>query len=180
MSATAHSSPVRPSPTGIERHFGEDEIIVSKTDRQGRLTYANDVFLQISGYDEAELIGQPHAIIRHPDMPRAVFKLLWDAVQAGREIFAYVNNMASNGDHYWVLAHVTPSFDSGGTIVGFHSNRRVPERRALERIVPLYATLREIERRHTDRREGLMASSAAMADTLQATGLSYHEWVWTL
>lgn len=180
MSAFAQAAPARPLPTGIERHFGEDEIIVSKTDRQGRLTYTNDIFLQISGYEEADLIGKPHAIIRHPDMPRVVFKLLWDAVQDGREIFAYVNNMASNGDHYWVLAHVTPSLDGSGNIVGFHSNRRVPERRALEKIMPLYATLRDIERRHPDRRDGLIASAAAMDDTLRATGLSYHEWVWTL
>ena len=97
--------------TGVERFFDKDEIIVSKTDLKGRMTYCNDVFLRIAGYTEQELLGQPHSIIRHPDMPRCVFKLLWDTIGAGKEIFAYVINRAKNGDHYWVLAHVTPSRD---------------------------------------------------------------------
>jgi PAS domain S-box-containing protein len=90
----------RPQPSGAERSFDEKDIIVSKTDLQGRITYANHVFVQVSGYSEAELLGQPHSIIRHPDMPRAVFKLLWDTLESGHEVFAYVNNMASNGDNY--------------------------------------------------------------------------------
>ncbi len=114
-------------PTGIERHFGEDEIIVSKTDLQGKITYANDVFIRVSGYSEEELIGAPHSLIRHPDMPRAVFKLLWDTLAAGEEIFAYVNNLAASGDNYWVFAHVTPSLGADGKVIGYHSNRRVPE-----------------------------------------------------
>ena len=101
---------MRTNLTGVERTFGEDEIIVSKTDLTGRITYANDVFLRISGYAEAEVLGQPHSIIRHPGTPRAVFSLLWRTIESGREIFAYVVNRAKNGDHYWVLAHVTPTF----------------------------------------------------------------------
>ena len=101
-------------PTGTERTFGEDEIIVTKTDLRGVLTYANDVFLRISALTEDEAIGQPHSLIRHPDMPRAVFKLLWDTLKERKELFAYVVNLASDGAHYWVLAHVTPSFDAGG------------------------------------------------------------------
>jgi PAS domain S-box-containing protein len=76
------------TPSGVERTFGEDEIIVSKTDVKGRITYANQVFLRVAGYTERELLGQPHNIIRHPDMPRCVFKLLWDTLEAKREIFA--------------------------------------------------------------------------------------------
>lgn len=89
-------------PTGVERFFREDEVIVSKTDLKGRLTYVNRVFINISGYQEPELLGEPHSLIRNPEMPRSVFKLLWDTIGAGREIFAYVNNMSKNGDHYWV------------------------------------------------------------------------------
>lgn len=176
MSAAAS----RVRPTGIARPFAEDEIIVSKTDLKGHLTYANDVFIRVSGYEEHELIGKPHAVIRHPDMPRAIFKLLWETVESGRELFAYVNNMARNGDHYWVLAHVTPSFDRDGRIVGYHSNRRVPEPRALEQIIPLYDRLRDVERRHPDRRDGLVASVALLEGELARTGLSYAEWIWTL
>lgn len=167
-------------PSGRERTFGEDEIIVSKTDLQGKITYANDVFIRVSGYGEHELLGAPHSIIRHPDMPRAVFKLLWDTLGAGREVFAYVNNMARNGDNYWVLAHVTPSFDRNGTIVGYHSNRRVPERSKLEKLQPIYAALLAAERRHADRRDGLVASVALLEATLATAGIAYDEWVWSL
>jgi PAS domain S-box-containing protein len=94
------------APTQTEIFFTEDDIIVSKTDLKGRITYANQSFCQMAGYTEAEMLGQPHSIIRHPDMPRAVFKLLWDTVLEGREIFAYVKNMAKNGNFYWVFADV--------------------------------------------------------------------------
>lgn len=94
----------RPTPTGVERRFGEDELIVTKTDLKGRITYCNEVFVRMSGYTEQECLGEPHNIIRHPDMPRCVFKLLWDTIQGGQEIFAYVLNLSKNGDHYWVLA----------------------------------------------------------------------------
>ena len=106
----------RPEPTGKERTFSDDEIIVSKTDPKGRLTYVNDVFCKVGLYSEDELVGQPHSIVRHPDMPRSIFALLWERIRAGREIFAYVKNMAKNGDYYWVLAHVTPSYDGNGQI----------------------------------------------------------------
>jgi PAS domain S-box-containing protein len=86
--------------TGVARTFPDTEIIVSKTDTKGRLTYVNDVFSDVSGYTEAEVLGDPHSLVRHPDMPRCVFKLLWQTIEAGDEIFAYVNNRAKNGDHY--------------------------------------------------------------------------------
>src|SRR5689334_2578922 len=98
----------RTRPTGVERTFGADEIIVTKTDPRGVITYANEVFLRVSALTEAEAAGQPHSIIRHPDMPRAVFKLLWDTLGERQEIFAYVKNLAADGAHYWVFAHVTP------------------------------------------------------------------------
>ena len=74
--------------TGHERTFAPDEFIVSKTDVKGHITYANEVFLRISGFDEEEVIGAPHSLVRHPDMPRCVFKLLWETIQAKKEIFA--------------------------------------------------------------------------------------------
>ena len=121
-------------PTGVERSFGADEIIVTKTDPRGILTYANEVFLRTSALTEDEAIGQPHNLIRHPDMPRAVFKLLWDTLAKREEIFAYVVNLASDGAHYWVLAHVTPSFTPEGKLAGYHSNRRLPEPAAVHEI----------------------------------------------
>jgi len=127
------------SVTGVEQFFDDDELIVSKTNLKGHLTYTNDVFTRIAGYTAQELKDQPHSIIRHPQMPRCVFALLWLTIQDGREIFAYVINKCKNGDHYWVIAHVTPSRNSSGSIIGFHSTRRVPERSIVdEKIIPLY------------------------------------------
>ena len=111
-------------PTGVERKLGDDELIVTKTDPRGVLTYANDIFLRLSALHEDETIGRPHNIIRHPDMPRAIFKLLWEALGRRQEVFAYVVNLATDGAHYWVLAHVTPSTDAQGRLVGYHSSRR--------------------------------------------------------
>jgi PAS domain S-box-containing protein len=166
-------------PTGVGRTFGADEIIVTKTDLQGRITYANDVFLRVSAYDEHEIIGQPHNVIRHPDMPRCVFKLLWDTVQNNHELFAYVVNLAGDGAHYWVLAHVTPSTDPGGRPSGYHSNRRVPAAGALSQIQPLYASLVAEERRHSRPADALEASTAMLDEHLAARGMSYDRYVWS-
>src|SRR5581483_7053205 len=135
------------APTTTEVFFRD--LIVSKTDLKGRITYANREFCKVCGYSEAQLIGQPHSIIRHPDMPRAVFKFLWDTILGGQEIFAYVKNMTRSGDFYWVFAHVTPSYDAERQIVGFHSNRRVPDRKIVETVIaPLYADLLREEAAH--------------------------------
>ncbi len=101
--------------TGVERRFNQDDIIVTKTDIGGRLTYGNPTFLTISDLTEREALGKPHSLIRHPDMPASVFRLLWSTIQDGKEIFAYVLNRATNGDHYWVFAHVTPTTGADGT-----------------------------------------------------------------
>ncbi|MHA1523811.1 MAG: PAS domain-containing protein, partial [Alphaproteobacteria bacterium] len=135
--------------TGVERSFSPDELIVSKTDLKGAITYVNDLFLSLADYSEAEMIGAPHSTIRHPEMPRCIFKLLWDQLQADKEVFAYVKNMSANGDHYWVMAHVTPSFDASGQKVGYHSTRRVPNRQILDgTIIPLYEKLFAEEAKH--------------------------------
>ncbi|MBR9970933.1 PAS domain-containing protein [Magnetospirillum sulfuroxidans] len=160
--------------TGTERTFPTDEIIVSKTDTTGRIIYANDVFIDISGYRPEEVLGQPHSMIRHPDMPRAVFKLLWDRISQGHEVFAYVVNRSKNGDHYWVLAHVTPSVDAEGKIIGYHSCRRAPKRSAVDTISALYARLRQVESTD-DRKAGLEKSSAMLLEAVTALGFSSYD-----
>ncbi|MDP6429612.1 MAG: PAS domain-containing protein [Rhodospirillales bacterium] len=167
--------------TGVERFFEPDEIIVSKTDLKGAITYANRVFLKIADYTEQEVLGAPHSIVRHPDMPRCVFKLLWDTIQAGNEIFAYVVNRAKNGDHYWVLAHVTPSFNASGTMIGYHSNRRVPDRKVLtETIIPLYQNLLQVEQSNPNRKVGMEASFNTLVQALEDMNLSYDEFIFSL
>lgn len=168
------------TPTNREVRFGDDEIIVSKTDPKGRLTYVNRVFMSISSYREAELLGQPHNIIRHPDMPKSVFGYLWETIAAGREIFAYVKNMTKTGDHYWVLAHVTPTFGADGGIVGYHSNRRTASREALSRVEPLYASLRAEEAKYANVKDGVAAGGRILADTLASASKGYDEFVLTL
>ena len=167
--------------TGVERHFKPDEIIVTKTDPGGRITYANPVFLSISSLTEREALGAPHNIIRHPDMPGCVFKLLWDTIKSGKEIFAYVLNRATNGDHYWVFAHVTPSFGAEGNITGYHSNRRVPERAAIDQtIAPLYRTLLAEERKHSSTARGMAASLELLNKLLAEKEQDYEQFIFSL
>lgn len=168
------------TPTGIERTFADDEIIVSKTDPRGIITYANDVFVRVSGYAEHELLGAPHSIIRHPDMPRAAFRLLWDTIQAGSEMFAYVVNLAADGAHYWVFAHISPTFGTDGTITGYHSNRRTAPRSAVAQVAPLYAALLAEEQRHAHPVRALEASLALFEQVLAERGQTYDELVWSL
>jgi PAS domain S-box-containing protein len=170
----------RVRPTGVEVTFAEDELIVTKSDLKGIVTYANDTFLRLTAYREEEVIGQPHNMIRHPDMPRCVFKLIWDTITAGQEIFAYVLNLASEGSAYWVLAHVTPSVDPTGRVIGYHSSRGWPEPAAVEAVRPLYTRLRAEERRHERSPDGLDASWRMLQDFLVDRGESYDEYVWGL
>ncbi len=155
--------------------FSDKKFIVSKTDLKGKITYGNALFLSISGYQESELIGAPHNILRHPDMPKLIFKLLWDYIQNGKEIFAYVKNKTKQGDYYWVYAHVTASLDNNGKIIGYHSVRRRPKPEALKTIIPLYSALLAAER------SGGMAASQKLLDTqLAQLGKTYDEFIFTL
>jgi hypothetical protein len=126
------------------------------------------------------MIGQPHNIIRHPDMPRCIFKLVWDTLKSGSEVFGYIVNLARNGDHYWVFAHLTPSRDRSGRVVGYHSNRRVPSPDALKAIIPLYGELCREERRHVIPRDGLDASYRILCQRYSADGLDYSQFVFNL
>jgi len=167
--------------TGVERRFDANDVIVTKTDLGGRLTYANKVFLDISSLTEKQALGAPHNIIRHPKMPAVIFRLLWQTIQKGDEIFAYVLNRATNGDHYWVLAHVTPSFDRSGKVIGYHSNRRVPNRQVIaSAIEPLYADLLAIEARAGGRTTGIEAAQARLTDILTDKGTDYERFVFSL
>jgi PAS domain S-box-containing protein len=169
------------TPTGRETFFPASEMIVSKTDLRGRLTYANNLFCRIAGYREAELIGQPHSIIRHPDMPRSVFRLLWETIEDRREIFAFVKNLAKSGDHYWVFAHVTPSYNASGEMIGYHSNRRAPDREVIETvIIPLYADVLKIERSHVNGKDALAAGYKALTDFVASKKVAYEELIFSL
>ncbi|GER07628.1 transcriptional regulator [Iodidimonas muriae] len=164
---------------GSERILAQDEIIVSKTDTKGRILYANRTFLSIADYEERELLDKPHNIIRHPDMPRTIFKVLWDHIRDGKEVFSYIKNSAKNGDYYWVFAHVTPTFGEAGRVVGYHSNRRAPERAAITDMTRLYRELCTVEAAQGGRKEGLAAGEGLLNDKLKAAGMTLDEFVFS-
>ena len=133
------------TPTNVEVHFSPDEIIVSKTDLKGRITYANRVFMRVADYSEDDLLGVQHNIVRHPDMPRGAFRHLWDTIQRGEEWFGFVKNMTAKGHYYWVFANVTVD-RFGDEVLGYYSVRRQAPPQAIEAIAPIYAEMLRIER----------------------------------
>lgn len=165
--------------TGHERILPQEDLIVSKTDLQGRIIYANENFSKLAGFREDEFLGRPHSIVRHPAMPKAVFKVLWDTLRSGKEIFALVINRSKNGDHYWVLAHVTPSFDRLGNIIGYHSTRRAPDRSAIEAVEPLYRQMVEAEQR-AGGQDAIPAGLTVLTSALTQLGMSYDAFLFSL
>lgn len=166
---------------GKEVFFADGDVVVSKTDLKGRIRYVNDVFCSVSGFTEKELIGQPHSLIRNEKMPRCVFKLMWDRISAGHEIFAYVVNTCKNGDHYWVLAHVTPSLDYDGKIQEYHSNRRSPDADIIKnKIMPLYEELLAIEKGFNNRKEGMISSFNHLVKMLENSNVDYDEFIFSI
>ena len=166
-------------PTQVERTMTDHEFIISKTDAKGKITYGNRTFQDYSGLTEPEFLGVQHNIVRHPDMPRAVFKLLWDEIQTGREIFAFVKNLSKDGSFYWVFANVTPSYDMNQNVIGYFSVRRKPKRSALPQVADLYQKMLTAERQ-AGSRDAMEASTHILRDALKNAGLTYEAWVLNL
>lgn len=158
-----------------ELRLKENTLITSKTDLRGIITYGNADFVRFSGYGERAFLGKPHNIIRHPDMPRIAFKLLWEHITEGKEFFAFVKNFSQQGDIYWVFANVTSSYDEYGKIIGYYSVRRAPSKQGVNFMSGVYAKLLEAERTG-----GMNASRALLASMLDEAGLSYEELVLSL
>ncbi|MDP1614284.1 MAG: PAS domain-containing protein [Methylococcales bacterium] len=126
--------------TEIETPFPEGKLIVSTTDKDGIITHVNKAFVEMSGYTEDELMGSPHSILRHPDMPPAAFKNLWDTVNRGEHWQGFVKNLRKDGGYYWVMATVIPNIRQG-KVVSYTSVRRKPSRTKVEECIKLYPTL---------------------------------------
>lgn len=169
----------RPTPNSRERLMREGDFIVSKTDTRGIITYGNPIFIEFSGYSEQELLGAPHNIIRHPDMPRAAFKLAWDTIQSGKEFFAYVKNMSKDGSFYWVFTHITPDFGANGEIIGYYSVRRCPKRSAIDKIAPVYQQMLAAEQA-AGSANAIAAGTQVLLDVLKSTGLGYEDLIFAL
>jgi PAS domain S-box-containing protein len=156
----------------VEKKFEKSTLLVTKTDLTGKITYANRNFLDIVGMSEDELIGKPHNVIRHPDMPKVIFKLLWSNLKDKKEVHAYVKNLCADGAYYWVFANVTPSYSSENRVIGYHSSRRNPSDKALAFIIPLYKKLLDAEKRGSIR-----DSEKILEDILKEKGVSYDEFI---
>lgn len=161
------------------REFALHEVFFSTTDRKGVITSGNSVFVRVSGFQPGELVGEPHNIIRHPDMPRAAFRLLWRTLAAGKSFVALVKNLAKDGRYYWVVAFIMPVAD------GYLSIRFKPSSPLLAEVEPLYARMRAAEREHGDGgeagRAGMDAAERLLGEALQALGFaSYEAFMWTL
>ncbi|PKO47973.1 MAG: aerotaxis receptor Aer [Betaproteobacteria bacterium HGW-Betaproteobacteria-22] len=161
-------------PTSHERLMREHDFIVSKTDLKGRITYGNEIFIEFSGYSEEELIGTQHNIIRHPDMPRAVFQLLWNYLNQDKEIFAFVKNMSKDGGFYWVFTQVSPMRDKNNHKIGYSSVRRMPNPKAIPIVTDLYRAMLEAESK-AGPKDAIATSTAILVSVLQEKGLSYEE-----
>lgn len=157
----------------------EGDFIVSKTDLKGRIIYANRVFMKIAQYPESELLGVQHNIIRHPDMPRGVFRLLWSTIESGKECFAYIKNMAKSGDYYWVFANVTVDYDDTGNPIAYFSVRRKPSREGVETIIPVYQEMMHIEKQ-AGTRSAPDDSVKWLMELLQSKKTTYEEFIHTL
>lgn len=134
--------------SGQEIIINEKDMIVSTTDRTGIILYANDVFCTVAGYERKEVIGKPHNLVRHPEMPKVVFKLLWDRVLKGEMLYAFVKNMSKDGDYYWVKAYVKPVMKNG-TVVKITSYRKPLNEYAKNIISELYKVLLDYEKTHS-------------------------------
>jgi len=157
----------RPTPTDVEREVSEVDLIVSKGDEEGRITYINPIFVKISGYTQGELMEKPHSILRHPDMPKVIFKYLWDNIKEGRDVVAYVKNLCKDGSYYWVLATVKMAKNPDGSFRNYMSTRRRVTDRAKETISELYSKLLKIEKE-----EGVEASQKAFDAFLTEHGIT--------
>ena len=130
-----------PTPTDVEHPVTSVDIVVSKGDEKGDITYANPIFFKLAGYTQAELLEKPHAIIRHPDMPKIVFKYLWDNLKAGKDVKAFVKNLRKDGGFYWVFAHVRVATNPDGSFRNYVSTRKGMSAGARAVIEPLYKEL---------------------------------------
>ncbi len=157
---------LKPTPLDVEIPLDPKRYIVSETDEKGKITFCNDYFVEIAGYSREELIGQAHNIVRHPDMPKVVFKLLWETISQGKNINAVVKNLAKDGRYYWIFTEFETRKDTDtGEIIGYHAARKSISKHVIEIIADLYAQLLEIEKK-----DGIEASQTYLVNFLKDKG----------
>lgn len=129
-----------------EEHIFEGRAIISQTDTKGVIVFANRKFCEISGYTSEELIGQPHNIIRHPDMPKAAFRQMWETISGNQSWHGIVKNLRKDGLYYWVETEITPLRDDEGNITGYIAARKPASRKNIDEIAQTYKIMLEKEK----------------------------------
>ena len=162
----------RPIVIDEEIKFSKKKFIVSKTDLKGKIIFTNKNFSEVSGYTEAELVGENHNILRHPDMPKAVFFLVWKTLLAGNSISGVVKNLAKDGRYYWVIADFEAKKDSSGNITALTAFRRAAPQDVIDSAEALYETMVSIEKKH-----GMEKSLSYLEGYLEDESLTYHEFI---
>lgn len=135
----------RPSPINEEIIIPDDQVLISVTDPKGIIIEANEIFIKISGYSEDELVGSSHNIIRHPDMPKIMFKIVWDHIMDKENVMAVVKNLAKDGKYYWVVTDFVTRVDADRNIINYTAYRRPVHDKVKQAVIPLYKALRAIE-----------------------------------
>ncbi|WP_457748690.1 PAS domain-containing protein [Sulfurimonas sp.] len=162
-----------PEPINNEIKLNPKKYIVSKTDSKGIIEYGNDYFVEISGYSEAELIGKPHSIVRHPDMPKVVFKMMWDRINEAQNIIAVVKNLAKDGSYYWVVTEFEPKIDPiTNKIISHTAYRKAAPQKAISAMEPIYEKLLEIEKEG-----GMEASEKYLRGFFEEKQISYDDFI---
>ena len=161
-----------PKPVDREIKIEPNSVLLSVTDTRGVIEFCNDDFVEISGYEEYELVGSGHNIVRHPDMPRVLFKVLWDRIQNKQNILAIVKNMAKTGRYYWVYTNFVIKEDADGNIIGYKAYRKPAPKKAIETMIPLYKKLKAIEEEN-----GLELAEKYLEDYLEELGETYDAFV---
>jgi PAS domain S-box-containing protein len=162
----------RPNPINDEIIIPDEAVLISMTDPKGIITEANNIFVEIVGYSEEELIGASHNVIRHPDMPKVMFKVVWNHIKQGENVMALVKNLAKDGRYYWVLTDFVTKFDADRNIVNYTAYRRPVCNDVQNAITPLYKALLAIEEL-----ADMEASEKFLNDYLEGLGMSYDDLV---
>ncbi len=155
----------KPTPIDEEIKLEPKKYIISSTDTKGLITDVNDYFVEISGYSRDELIGKSHNIIRHPDMPKVVFKLMWEQLKAGHDILALVKNLSKDGRYYWIFTTFEPVKNANGEVTGYTAHRKSAPKHTIETIADIYAKVLEVEKK-----DGMEASEKFLNNYLKERG----------
>lgn len=162
----------RPNPINEEIKIDDEAVLISVTDPKGIITEANDVFIQTAGYSEEELVGAAHNIIRHPDMPQVMFKIVWEHIKDRENVMALVKNLAKDGRYYWILTDFVTKVDANREVINYTAYRRPVCKDVQDAITPLYKALSAIETI-----TGMDASEKFLNEYLENKGITYDEMI---